>query len=80
MEPRNTNDMIMSQGSLDRLRKKKKKKTGWYENYSHVNPRTDRIDYLSRHEKRPWKSLSNLTIVTWLFMEGHNVWILDARE
>lgn len=60
--------------------KKKKKKTGWYENYSHVNPRTDRIDYLSRHEKRPWKSLSNLTIVTWLFMEGHNVWILDARE
>lgn len=79
MEPKNINDMIMSQGSLDRLRKKKEK-TGWYENYSHVNPRTDGIDYLSRHEKRPWKSLSNLTIVTWLFMEGHNVWILDARE
>lgn len=26
MEPKNTNDMIMSQGSLDRLRKKKKRK------------------------------------------------------
>lgn len=28
MEPRNTNDMIMSQGSLDRLRKEKRKKRG----------------------------------------------------
>lgn len=28
MEPKNTNDMIMSQGSLDRLRKKKKEKNG----------------------------------------------------
>lgn len=25
MEPKNTNDMIMSQGSLDRLRKKREK-------------------------------------------------------
>lgn len=28
MELKNTNDMIMSQGSLDRLRKKKRKKRG----------------------------------------------------